>query len=615
MAAGYVGKILFVDLSNTKIWEETPSESLYKDFLGGYGLGSRIIFSQQKAKVDPLGPDAILGLVTGLLTGTPALFGSRYVVVGKSPLTNTWGDANSGGDFGPYLKFAGYDAVFFTGISSVPVYLAIDNGKPGLRKAEHLWGKDTNETEAVIEREVGRETRVASIGPAGEKLSLISCIINNRGRAAGRSGLGAVMGSKRLKAVAVRGEGQVPLANPTELEAARKRHLGQLGGASKIFREFGTCSGLAYLVQIGDTPVKNWGGSAMDFPAAAAISDRSVINLQERRYGCWHCPVACGGLMKASSGQYCYTAGAHKPEYETLASFGSLCLNDNLGSIIELNDICNRYGLDTISAGATVAFAIECSEKGIITQKDTEGIELRWGNHRAIVETTQRIAKREGIGEILADGVRHAAERLGKGAEEFAVHIHGQEAPMHDPKRTTYYATAYLDATPGRHTQGSYGTKPASGLQFPPFDRQTMAGRGTANKMGSDLMHVVNCTGLCSFGLGFMDASALPEFVNLATGWNLTINDLLSTGERIANMRQAFNIREGIRVADFKMPNRVIGIPAQEVGPNTGKTVEIQTLCNDYMVARDWDTTSGMPSKKKLLELGLQDVSDILWGK
>lgn len=615
MAAGYVGRILFVDLTNTKIWEETPDESLYKDFLGGYGLGARIIFSQQKTKADPLGPDAMLGFVTGLLTGTPAPFGSRYMVVGKSPLTNTWGDANSGGDFGPYLKFAGYDAVFFTGISPVPVYLLIDSGKPGLRKANHLWGKDTNETESIVEREIGKEARVASIGPAGEKLSLISCIVNNKGRAAGRSGLGAVMGSKKLKAVVVRGKGKVSLANPTEIETARNRYLGQLGGGSQIFHEFGTCAGLAHLVQIGDTPVKNWAGSAVDFPNATAISDQSVINLQERRYGCWHCPVACGGLMKASSGQYSYTAGAHKPEYETLASFGSLCLNDNLGSIIELNDICNRYGLDTISAGSTVAFAIECYEKGLITKKDTGGIELEWGAHRAIVEITQKIAKREGFGEILADGVRRAAQKIGKDAEQFAVHIHGQEVPMHDPKRTTYYATAYRDTTPGRHTQGSYGTKPASGLQLPAFDRQTMAGRGTANKMGSDLMHVVNCTGLCLFGFGFMDASALPEFVNLATGWDYSINDLLKTGERIANMRQAFNIREGISTLDFKMPNRVVGAPAQEVGPNAGKTVAIQTLCNDYLIARDWDPTSGKPSKKKLLELGLQDVAEVLWGK
>ncbi|MBM3173186.1 MAG: aldehyde ferredoxin oxidoreductase, partial [Chloroflexi bacterium] len=422
MAAGYIGKILFVDLTNTKMWEETPGESLYKDFLGGYGLGSRIIFSRQKAKIDPLSEDAMFGFVTGLLTGTPALFGSRYVVVGKSPLTNTWGDANSGGDFGPYLKFAGYDAVFLTGISLTPVYLSIDNGKPELRKANHLWGKDTNETESIIGREVGKGTRVASIGPAGEKLSRISCIVNNKGRAAGRSGLGAVMGSKKLKAVAVRGSAQILLANPTELEAARNRHLSQLGGASKIFREFGTCSGLAYLVQIGDTPVKNWDGSAIDFPNAAAISDQCVINLQERRYGCWHCPVACGGLMKASSGEYSYGVGAHKPEYETLASFGSLCLNDKLESIIELNDICNRYGLDTISAGATIAFAIECYEKGLISNTDTGGIELEWGNHLGIIEMTRKIAMREGFGDFLADGVRRAAEKIGKGAEEIAVH-------------------------------------------------------------------------------------------------------------------------------------------------------------------------------------------------
>jgi len=613
MSAGYTGRILLVDLSAATIREEPLDETFYKNFLGGYGLGSRIIYSRQKTKLNPLAPEALLGFVTGILTGTPALFGSRYTVVGKSPLTNTWGDANSGGDFGPYLKFAGYDAVFFSGKSESPVYLMIDNGKAELKTAGHIWGKDTIQTESTIRKETGGDVRVACIGPAGEKQSLISCVINNGGRAAGRSGLGAVMGSKKLKAIAVIGKNKVPLAFPSELEEARTKYLGQLSGRVQIFREFGTCAALAELVQIGDTPVKNWAGSAIDFPNATAISDTNVINLQQQHYGCWRCPVACGGMMKEGTGYYKYLAGVHKPEYETLAAFGSLCLNDNLESIIQLNDICNRNGLDTISAGATVAFAIECYEQGVIAKKDTDGIEPNWGNHHAIVEITKKIAKREGFGELLADGVQRAAQRIGRNAADFALHIHGQEMPMHDPKRTAYYTTAYIDATPGRHTQGSYGNKPASGLDFPLFDRKTIAGRGEANKMGSDLMHVVNCAGLCMFGLLFMDASALPEFINLATGWDYSIDDLLKIGDRVANMRQAFNIREGITIADYKVPNRVLGIPPLETGPIAGKTVDIETLRTDYLKARDWDVSSGKPSKNKLKDLGLEDIADELW--
>jgi len=613
MAGGYMGRFLFVDLSHSKISDEVVVEDLYQNLFGGHGIGARVLFSRQKAKVDPLGPDAMLGFVAGLLTGTPALFGNRYVVVGKSPLTGTWGDANSGGDFGPYLKFSGYDAVFFSGISPSPVYLSIDNCKAELKPADKLWGKDTIETEALLQAEYGKEARVTCIGPAGESQSLISCIINDRGRAAGRSGLGAVMGSKKLKAIVAKGEVPVPIADEAELKAARTTHISQLGGAIEAFRKFGTCSGLNVLVQAGDTPVKNWKGTALDFATAPLISDQKVIDLQERRYGCWHCPAACGGLMKAGTGDYSYPALVHKPEYETLAAFGSMCLNDNLESIIKANEICNSYGLDTISTGVSIAFAIECYENGLISNTDTEGIELKWGNHKAIVDMTDKLAKRQGFGAVLANGVKKAAEQIGKGAEDFAIHIHGQEVPMHDPKRFLHYATTYLDSTPGRHTTGNYSTKPASGFDFPGYDRKSQAGRGEANKMGNDLMNAISCAGLCQFGYGFMSAAALTDFVNLITGWHLTMDDLLKVGDRVANVRQAFNAREGIGLSDFKVPGRVSGNPPPEAGPTAGRSAEVATLLKDYCVARGWDPDTGKPGKEKLLELGLDDVAKALW--
>jgi aldehyde:ferredoxin oxidoreductase len=398
------------------------------------------------------------------------------------------------------------------------------------------------------------------------------------------------------------------------LKAARTKHLGQLNSRAGKFKQFGTVAGMAHAVQTGDTPVKNWSGTALDFPNAAAISDNSVINMQERKYACWHCPIACGGLMKAGSGEYSYQPGAHKPEYETLAAFGSMCLNDHLESIIKLNDICNRSGLDTISAGAIVAFAIECYENGIINNRDTDGIELRWGNHKSIVEITEKLVKREGLGNVLADGVMRAAKQIGSEAEKIAIHIHGQEVPMHDPKRYLSYATAYLDTTPARHTQGSCGSMPASGLECPPYDKGSFSGRGEANKMGSDLMHIVNCSGVCLFGFQFMDASAIPEFINSTTGWTYSINDLLKIGERIASLRQAFNIREGVSISAFTIPGRVRGNPPLPIGPTAGKSVDMETLRNDYLIARDWDIKTGKPSKKKLLDLGLSDVAKVLWG-
>ncbi len=615
MTEGYMGHILFIDLSWGTVRDEVPEEGQLHDFLGGYGLGARVIFERQKPGLHPLAPEANLGFVTGPLTGTPALFGSRFAVVGKSPLTGTWGDANSGGDFGPWLKFSGYDAVFLSGVSPEPVYLLLSDGRAELREAGHLWGKDTMEVQALIRSEVGKDARVACIGPSGEKLSLISGIINGQGRAAGRSGLGALMGSKRLKAVVARGQKRVPLADKDGLERARRKHLRQLSSLAEIYKEFGTCGFTAQAIQSGDAPVKNWSGSVTDFPNFSSIGGEATVGLQQKKLGCWRCPVACGGVMKVGSGIYRYPEGVHKPEYETLVAFGSLCLNDNLESIIMANDICNRYGLDTISTGATIAFAIECYEKGLLTKEDTGGLELRWGNHEAIVATVEKIARREGLGEILADGVKAAAERIGQGAEELAIHIQGQEVPMHDPKRYTSYAATYLDTTPARHTQGSYGYRPAGGLKFPPYDRKSFAGRGQAHKMGSDLVHVVNCAGMCLFGYTFLDFGALPEFLSLVTGWEFGLDELLKIGERVANLRQAFNIREGISLRNFKVPGRVTGQPPLGSGPLAGRQVELGTLLRDYLLARDWDPETGKPSENKLQELGLEDVAQALWPK
>ncbi len=611
-----MGKILFVDLSQGKTWDEPLEEKLCRDFIGGYGVGARIIFDRQQAKVDPLGPDAILGFISGPLTGTPAIVGSRYVVVGKSPLTGTWGDANSGGDFGPHLKFAGYDAVFFRGISDQPVYLFIDDGKAELKKADHLWGKDSHETEDMLQAELGKEVRINCIGPSGESLSLISCIINNKGRAAGRSGLGAVMGSKKLKAIAVKGQQAVSLARKSELAAARKKYLEQISSSmiAQMFRQAGTAGLMSFFNAIGEVPIKNWSGvPSVDFPDVTPLDGQTVNTLQARKYGCWRCPIACGGHMKAGTGQYKYPAGVHRPEYETLVTFGNMCLNDNLESAIMAADICNRYGLDTISAGCAIAFAIECYENGLITDKDTDGIQLKWGNHQAIIAMTEKLARREGFGAILADGVKVAAEKIGKGAEEFAIHVHGQEVPMHDPKpvRAVDYAPTFLlDATPARHTQYSI---PISGLELPPFDPNGFAGRGEALKMARNLQHVMQCAGLCQFGYVSLDASALPEFLNLVTGWNHSMDDLLKIGERVANIRQAFNVREGISLSDLKMPNRLVGRPPFEAGPTAGRQVDMETMARDYLVAMDWDPDTAKPSKRKLLELGLEDVAEALW--
>ena len=613
MARGYMGKILFVDLSKNKLRDEALDEKLCRQFIGGYGIGARILFSRQKAGVDPLGPDNTLGILTGPFTGTPALAGTKHTIVGKSPLTGGWGDANSGGYFGAFLKFAGYDAVFFTGMSAKPVYLFINNGRAELRDAAHLWGKDTRQTEEILKSELGKDVEVACIGPSGENLSLISAVLN-RSRTAARSGLGAVMGSKKLKAVAVKGKMKVPLADEQRTKELRKKYTAELGGHIAWLKPFGT----PFLVDIGvlsgDSPVKNWAGvGVIDFPDFQPIAKEAVTERTMKKFACYMCPIGCGGVMKAGTGEYKYAAGTRRPEYETTAMFGTNCLNNNLESIIKAADICDRYGLDTISAGAAIALAIECYEKGLITKKDTDGIEMTWGNHKAIVAMTEKLAKREGFGAVLADGVKVAAEKIGKGSDQYAIHIGGQELPAHDPKHAFYFATSYrLDPTPGRHFVGSeLSDAPShpSGL-LPKFDHKSFSGRGEARRIGSSFHHVVVCTGTCLFVYwAFPNTDPIADFMRAVTGWEITDDELLKTGERIANIRQAFNIREGLNPLKFKVPDRVLGIPPLKDGPVAGVTIDEETLDREYLTAMDWDTKTAKPSKKKLQELGLEAVS------
>jgi aldehyde:ferredoxin oxidoreductase len=597
MAGGYMGKILFVNLSTRKIKVETPKESLYRDFIGGYGIAARILYDRMKPKADPLGPDNILGLVTGPFTGTPIPSGARYAAVAKSPLTGGWGDANSGGYFGPYLKFAGFDAVFFTGISKKPVYLLIDEGKAELKDAGYLWGKDAYETEETLMAEYGKQCRVACIGPAGEKLSLISAIMTDKGSAAGRSGLGAVMGSKKLKAVVARGTMPVPVANKEAAERLRKEHVKSLMTPGPMnlegLHKYGTSALTAMSAHSGDTPVRNWGGiGIIDLPDIEGLKNTVLETYVAKLGGCWHCPVACKAVLKEGTGEYKYLAGVRRPEYETQGSFGANCGNSNTESINMANDICNRYGLDTISAGSTMAFAIECYENGIITKKDTGGIELTWGNHHALVAMTEKMAKREGIGDKLADGVKVAAEKIGKGAKKFAVHIGGQELGMHDPKLSGFgnspYARYQMDATPGRHTAG--------------FGPSSFGG------------HVVNASGLCLIGFGFGAGPAkLVDFLNAVTGSNYTLDEVLRAGERIAVMRHLFNLREGVVEIKWYAHPRTYGDPPQKEGPLAGVTIDTKAQNYWNLGALDWDMETTKPSKQKLIDLGFNEIAEEIW--
>lgn len=619
MNNGYAGKLLFVDLSKGSVEEKELSDDLANNFIGGLGLGARVLYDRMKPGADPLGPDNVLGIVTGPLTATGALFSGRYTVVCKSPVTGAWNDANSGGYFGPELKKAGFDAVFISGVSEKPVYLWINDGTAEIRDASGLWGKDSTETLEALIQETGEEKlRAALIGPAGEKQSLIACVMNEKHRAAGRGGAGAVMGSKNLKAVAVRGTGKVGVADPEKLKKINlsitdAMKNGPMAMVAAAFGEYGTGVGTASSALSGDSPVKNWGGVGVaDFGEESAQKlDAPTMDpkYKTKKYACANCPLGCGADYEVNEGEW-PIGETYRPEYETMAAFGCLCLNDSAESIIKCNEICNRYGLDTISAGATIAWAIECFENGIISKDETDGIELAWGNAKAIVEMTQAVGELKGFGKILALGSRGAAEALGKGGEYLQT-VNGIELPMHDPRFAPGYARTYRsDPAPARHVKGGLGLVQLQ-VADNKYDTENTGLMDLAITTGNELL---NAAGLCLFSAFMGIDTMVQDFMEAVTGRQLSAEDQQRVGTRILNMRHAFNLREGQKPSVLNMPPRSVGDPPQQEGPLKGINIDHKKLHHNFCEAIQWDEDTFVPSRESLEALGgMEDVIKDLW--
>ena len=604
---GNIGKFLFIDLSTGKSWDESADLSIYNEYLGGYGIGVKILMEKMRGKVDPLGPENILGFAAGPLTGTSALIGSRCMAFAKSPSTKGWGDANCGGYLGGKNKNSGFDAYFIKGVAKEPVYILVDSGRAKIFPAHSLWGLDTYDTEDRLKEIHGEDIEVACIGLAGEKLSNIASIVTDKGRIFARSALGAVMGSKKLKAIVAKGEIPILLANKKKMKDLRKKYMLQLEDAKRGLGKYGTATFMASALMEGDAPVKNWSSSSeADFSNIESINGEILLKYQEKKYGCQGCPISCGGYVRVKSGKYKTKELVHKIQYESLGLLGSNLLNDNIESLIYINDICNRYGMDTIGCGGLIAFTIECYERGIIKKIDIDNLDLNWGNIDAIVSLVKKIGVREGIGSILADGFETSIKAFGSKAAEYAMAIRGEGLPAHDPRWSAGLATTYYtDATPSRHTQGSETFAPG-GYKVPEFEQTKMNGRGKAHKDCVNLYHSLSCAGLCLFGFIYVDYKSLPEFLEAATGQNYSQEEIFKIGHRIATLRHLFNLREGINLKEANFPKRALGEPPLKSGPTKGITLDLNILVKEYLEENGWDPQTTVPKYETLKNLGIE---------
>jgi aldehyde:ferredoxin oxidoreductase len=618
MPNGYAGRILWIDLASGETREETPDDRFYRQFIGGRGIGAWTLLKRQAAGVDALGPDNILGFTAGLLVGfVPGA--TRCSLVTKSPLTESWGDASIGGPFATKLKQSGFDAVFIRGIAPHPTYLTLIDGKATLHDARPLWGKDARETvEWLAGETAGNNPGIAAIGQAGEHRSLISAIITTQG-VAGRGGMGAVMGAKRLKAFVVQGRTKVEAAEGARAKALRRDIVKQLSTTTMMplakFRGNGTCSTFESNVASGGAPIKNWqlaGGKAM--PTYRNLAGERVLEYRTRETGCPGCPVACKGKVRNDQGPF-RVGEMEKPEYESLNALGPLCLNDNLEGVMKAIDLCNRYGLDTISTGTTIAFAMECFDRGILDEQDTGGVALTWGNVEATLAMVEQMGMRRGFGAVLADGTRKAAERIGRGSERYAVQVHGREIPMHNPRQFpgTAHIVAYsCEPNPANHipSKGIGNIELAKDLGPYPELRGVKAemddfqAKIDIYRRGHSWFHFVEACGLCSFVMN--TGMPIVDLVQAVTGWDFTAEELLLAGERIQALRQQFNVREGIQPGDFRLPERIVEPPP--TGPGRDKRYRIDDIRRAYFQAMSWDPVTGEPSPQRLRELGLEGM-------
>jgi len=631
MSYGYTGKILHVNLTTSEIKVEEPEEQFYRTYMGGSAMGMYYVLKETPAGAEALSPENVLALCTGVVTGTPISGQSRLTSVAKSPLTGCIGDAQGGGYFPAEMKFSGFDAVIIKGKSPKPVYLWMHHGEAELRDASHLWGMTTGDAEDKLKEELeDKRIEVLQIGPAGENMVRFAALISMSNRANGRTGMGAVMGSKNLKAVVVRGKQKPSIANPEkfkELQKLAKTNLEPTG--MDDFGKYGTPDVCSPQNKSGGLPTYNFNSGT--FEKHEEINGKTLYNEhlrghekdEQNRFGrdtCFSCSIKCKRVSQIDEGPFKTDAKYGGPEYETLATFGSYCGISNMDAIIHANALCNMYGMDTISCGATISWAMECWAEGKITAEDTGGIELEYGSAEAMVKMTEMIAKQEGFGKILAEGSQKASEIIGRGTEDYLITSKGQEAPAHMPQVKRSLSVIYAANPFGADHESSehdpaYKAYPERmeqiGLTNP---QERLALNEEMMRFAMVTQHLssaVDSLSVCAFIFGasfqLYDANQLVEVVNAVTGWDTDMTEILAVGERRLNMLRAFNSREGIGRESDTLPKKMFKRPL-EGGRSDGYSIdekEWETALEDYYRLCDWDVMTGHPSLKKMESLGL----------
>jgi len=610
---GYMGRLLVVDLTEGKVEDEPLDAAMAHDFVGGAGYAARYLYSELGPDTDPLGPENTLMFMTGPLVGTRAPSCGRHEVCALSPLTGIWGESNSGGFWGAELKFAGYDGLVIRGRSEKPVWLSIVDGQPpALQDASGLWGLDTYETQQRLRDELDdQKVRVASIGPAGENLVLYAAVMNDHGRAAGRTGMGAVMGSKNLKAIAVRGRQRVPLADQAAFRQTAKEAIQIVCDdiSSQVYREMGTASFVDMSIMWGNMPNKYW--TQPRFEEATNLSGVAMMEtILTRPVPCYGCAVACGREVTLKDTPYGVEV-VDGPEYETVAMLGSMLLVDDLPGVAFAGHLCNRYGLDTISAGSAISLAYLLYERGFLTTGDTGGLPLKWGDIETTHTLLELIAARRGFGDVLAEGCQRIAARYG--ADDLAIHVNGLEPAAHDPRALSGMALVYATSPRGAcHMQGDMYvvdmglTIPEVGI-FPGGRFKTRSKASVVTNV-QDWRTLYNSAIMCVFVNP--TAPVLVKLLSEATGWSSDIVWWQRTGERIFALKRALNNRLGVRRGNDRLPERML-IPMSN--GSRGRTPRMDILLEEYYEHRGWDWRTGKPSREKLISLGLPEIAEELW--